>query len=267
MDKETEVFSSIIDFELETSEKRLKDMDLLSKLKLLPHNLKEKCPLIYNIVEVLLIGRSDGTEGRVKSAVHALFILLSLRSQKLQNSFKLMFTALCVSYGAGDKFTTLLNHTDLTVSWRKFVGYLDKRLSVNKLGDLSKVKDCLPIVLLTDSINMYRGKKKHLRLLKHLGPTMWNFTGQAVIIPNISKCSVFFNDPEKTLKPQKDILSLEGNDIFVDKEPAKEALWNKAVDKYLLQLLDDALNNSPSTGEKPLNEMTEEDVTERVRLL
>ena len=255
----------LVDFEPESPEKRLKDLDLQSKLRELPQNLQEECPLIYNIIEALLISKSDGIahEGmRVRSAVHALAILLCLRSQRIQNSFKLMFTAVCVSYGAGEKFITMLNHLGPTFAWRTFVQYLDKRLKAKKIGIFDKLSDCLPIILLMDNINMYRGKKKHLRLFKNLGPTMWNFTGEAVIVPDITKTKQFLNYPQKCLKPQKDVLSMEGTDLFIDKEPAKDNLWQKAVDQYILELLNDALNMTPAEENKPLNKMDEKEVTE-----
>lgn len=36
---------------------------------------------------------------RVKSAVHAIAILVSLKNKKIKNDFKLMFTFLCISFG------------------------------------------------------------------------------------------------------------------------------------------------------------------------
>ena len=33
---------------------------------------------------------------------------------------------------------------------------------------------------------MYRGKKRHDCLLKDIGPKMWNFTGRAAVIPDLS---------------------------------------------------------------------------------
>ena len=47
--------------------------------------------------------------------------------------------------------------------------------------DLKQRPMDLPVILMFDNINMYRGKHKHLRLFKYLGPTMWNLTGKAVI--------------------------------------------------------------------------------------
>ena len=170
--------------------------------------MSKSCPLPCNIVEVLLLTKADGSihEGvHVKSAFHALSILVGLQSQSLHNNFKLMFAALCVSYGAGNRFITTLNHLRFTISWKAFMSFLDCHLNAKKLLCSQKIGDTLPIILLMDNINMYRVKKKHLRLLKYHGPTMWNFTGRALIIPNMSNLNHLLSQPEKCLNSQKDV--------------------------------------------------------------
>ena len=59
------------------------------------------------------------------SVVHALAILISLKSQKIPNDFKLMFTCLCISFGAGSRFIGMLNHVGLTVSWLTAMNFFD----------------------------------------------------------------------------------------------------------------------------------------------
>ena len=39
-----------------------------------------------------------------------------------------------------------------------------------------KCPETTPVILLMDNVNIYRGRKRHLRLFKSLGPKMWNFT-------------------------------------------------------------------------------------------
>ena len=131
LNQEIVTFTSILDFELENTEKDIKYDALHIKLKNLPEDVKENCPLIFNIVEALLLTKEDQSaqsEKWVRSAMHALTLLLSLRNQKMQNNFRLMFTMLCVSYGAGDRFITMLNHMGLSISWKKFIQFLDTRL-------------------------------------------------------------------------------------------------------------------------------------------
>ena len=131
------------------------------------------------MLDAILLIKNDRrkvSETRVKSAVHALAILVSLKSQKICNDFKLMFTLLCISFGAGCRFIGMLNHVGLTVSWQTVMKYFEKQ--EKKLEENIKLitPANVPLILLMDNINMYRGKKKHLYLFKSMGPTMWNFT-------------------------------------------------------------------------------------------
>ena len=82
-----------------------------------------------------------------------------------------MFTALCVSYGAGDRFITTLNHRGCTISGKAFLSFLDWCLNAKKHLYSQKIGDTLPIILLMDNIDMYRGKKKHLHLLNKVAWT------------------------------------------------------------------------------------------------
>ena len=263
LNEEIERFTKLLDCDLENVDKSLKDVDTVSKLKLLPEEMSKSCPLLYSIVEVLLLTKADGSihEGvHVKSAFHALSILVGLRSQLLHNNFKLMFTALCVLYGAGDRFITTLNHLGFTISWKAFMSFLDCCLNA-KLLSSQKIGDTLPIILLMDNINMYKGKKKHLGLLKYHGPTMWNFTGRALIIPSMSNLNHLLSQPEKCLNSQKDVLTLDGKYVFIESELEKVALWQRITDRFLLQLLDDGLNNVPPSTGKALEKMNEQECT------
>lgn len=119
---------------------------------------------------------------RVKSAVHAIAILVSLRSQKIRNDFKTMFTCLCISFGAGCRFIGMLNHLGLTVSWQRAMQLFDDKMK-KQAKDLTEVTpEDIPVMLLMDNINIYRGRRKHLRLFQPKGSNMWNFTAQAVLI-------------------------------------------------------------------------------------
>lgn len=55
--------------------------------------------------------------------------------------------------------------------------YLDQRLIGFQTIIDSKFSQSFPVILLMDNINMYRGRKRHYRLFKDVGPKMWNFTG------------------------------------------------------------------------------------------
>ena len=107
-----------------------------------------------------------------------------------------------------------------------------------------------------DNINMYRGKHKHLRLFKYIGPTMWNFTGQAVLIPSVEGLEDILQDKNASLRPQKSVLQLDPNAIFIQSDQGKADVFGQAVDAFLLESLDDALNKIPP-GSKKIKDMTE----------
>ncbi len=194
---------------------------------------------------------------RVKDAAHALAILASLRSQKLSNDFKLMFTILCVSYGAGERFIHMLNHVGLTTSWKCFLNFLDKSWKFKKQRVSQEVKDLkTPLILLMDNVNMYRGKRRHIRLFNRTGPTMWNFTVRGKLIPDCSSVKEMMKVDDMCKQPQQDVLKMKGEDLFIEAYKEKQILWQKATDNYLLELLDNGLNKCP-TSKKPLFDMNE----------
>ena len=151
---EVEKFKEMFNLGLTTSTEIEIDGSLFSNLST---KLTEQCPLLFEIIESLLLVSSDGhtqTGRRVHSASHAMAILCSLSSQKLTNDFKILFTLLCISYGAGMRFVELLNHVGLTVSWKKVMQVLDQRMIKMK----EKIKKLTPtdiaIILLMDNINI-----------------------------------------------------------------------------------------------------------------
>jgi hypothetical protein len=65
------------------------------------------------------------------------------------------------------------------------MGYLDKRLEKSQHLIDEKFPTQAPVIMLIDNINMYRGRRRHERLVRLLGPKMWNFTVRAALLPNI----------------------------------------------------------------------------------
>ena len=206
-------------------------------------------PLLYDIVEHIFLTKSAGSvhEGiRVNSVSHATAILMSLRSQKITNDFKILFTYMCISFGAGMRFVNMLNHVGFTVSWKNAMDTFDDRML--KMND--NVKRLTPrdvrIMLLMDNINKYRGKKRHLRLFKDMAPTMWNFTGRALAIPHITEeISNLLKKPEYMLQPQKDVLKLCPEDILYSKERDGGIVFEKATDNYILSTMNSIYNEIP----------------------
>ena len=137
--KEMDTFISFLNIGLETQD--LSEVDLSGVFSTLPVNTREQCPLLFNVLDTLVLHKTDGrevSEMRVRSAVHSLAILVSLKSQKIQNDFKILFTCLCISFGAGMRFIGMLNHLGLTVSWEKAMTFFDGRKAKNKKKFLNK---------------------------------------------------------------------------------------------------------------------------------
>lgn len=90
------------------------------------------------------------------------------------------------------RFITMLNHLGLTVSWENAVKFFDRCKA-------KKGETCY----------------QHLRLFKYTGPTMWNFTGEAVLIPSVEGLKDILQDKNASLRPQKSVLQLDPNEIFI----------------------------------------------------
>ena len=72
------------------------------------------------------------------------------------------------------------------------MGYLDKRLEKSHQLIDEKFRNNMPVIMLIDNVNMYRGKRRHERLVRMLGPKMWNFTVRAALVPNLQDIETFF---------------------------------------------------------------------------
>ena len=101
---------------------------------------------------------------------------------------------------------------------------------IKKLTPLEK-----PVILMFDNVNMYRGKHKHLRLFKSAGPVMWNFTVQAVLVPDITDLEEIFHDDSACLSPQKSILEMDPNEIFIEADQEKRELFQQVTDMFLFR--------------------------------
>ena len=65
----------------------------------LPVNTREQCPLLFKVLDTLVLHKTDErkvSEMRVRSAVLSLSILLSLKSQKIQNDFNILLTCVYI---------------------------------------------------------------------------------------------------------------------------------------------------------------------------
>ena len=72
-----------------------------------------------------------------------------------------------------------------------------------------------PVILLMDNINMYRGRHRHDRLVKSLGPKMWNFTGRGALVPNLEGIEDLFQTEETCSQPQRPVKELIAEDVLL----------------------------------------------------
>ena len=255
LNEEVEKFIQYLNKDVETRN------DFSTVMPELTSSVEENCPLLYSILRTILMQKdaSSVSKMRIKSAVHAIAILVSLRSQKIKNNFKVMFTFLCICFGAGCRFIGMLNHVGLTVSWQKAMQVFDDRAKMQK-DDLAKITPGdIPLILLIDNINIYRGKRKHLRVVRPEGSTMWNFTAQAMLIPELDGVRDLFLDEQSCLAPQGVVTEMQADELFVESHPEKSQIFETSIDRYLIGLLDDALNKVPFTLSH-LKSMSEEEL-------
>ena len=153
----------------------------------------------------------------------------------------------------------MLNHLGLTVSWEKAMKFFDNRKMKQDKDVASLTPADIPVILMIDNINIYRGKQKYLRLLKSHGPKMWNFTAQAVLIPNTEDINEVLKDKESSLCPQGSAAKMKPEDIFLESDEEKLSIFSKAVDQNLLDILDISLNKVMLTA-KEVKEMDEKQI-------
>ncbi|XP_028412483.1 uncharacterized protein LOC114535317 [Dendronephthya gigantea] len=218
---------------------------------------KEKCPLIYSMVQSLVISNPASRNllktntHKMVCGVHMLGIISNIRNQRTRNCFPLIFGLLCVTFGAGKQFIDMLQSIGLSLHWNTIISFMDKRLAQFQ----SLIEECAPIskpiILLIDNINMYHGNRTHHRLFKVLGPKMWNFTVRGLAIPDLTTIEHLFNEKETAEEQQKDKVTAWDTFIETNKEHLK--LWNEVQDNFLLKLLNTSLNCIPSSEKDFVN--------------
>ena len=90
-----------------------------------------------------------------------------------------------------------------------------------------------PVMYLMDNINIYRGRRTHLRVYQTVLSNQWNLTGHAILRPQIdSALKEMLKKP--SFHPQKDPLKIEDpTEIFAEDDPQ----WKSYVDSYLKNIL------------------------------
>ena len=131
------------------------------------------------------------------------------------------------------QFVDMLNHTGFTVSWKKAMQVLYDRMIKMKENIKKLTPTDIAIKLLMDNINIYKGKRKHLRIFKELTASMWNFTGRAVVTPFLTeKVEEQLQNRHDSCKSQKDVLKIDASDIL-----SNEKSEDVVFEKYRLLLI------------------------------
>ena len=156
-------------------------------------NVSDSFLLIMEILEILVLPSTSNknniitNEYKVKGASLALAILMNLRNYHLKNDVLLLFLLFSISFGAGMRFINMLHTaTGVCQHWDTTINFFDKQLKTLDSQVKKLFPNEVPMVLLKDNINLYRGIKRHHRLSEKAGQKMWNFTGYGAILQNIS---------------------------------------------------------------------------------
>ena len=97
------------------------------------------------------------------------------------------------------------------------MGYLDKRLEMSQQLINETFHTDMPVIMLIDNVNMYRGRRRHDRLVRMLGPKMWNFTFRGLFIPDLLTIEHLFKQKE-TAEEAQSSGKITAWDTFIGKQ-------------------------------------------------
>ena len=84
---------------------------------------KEKCPLIHEVLEALVVSNPvqrnvlKTNSHKMLCGLQTLAFIVNIRNSKARNCFPMMFGLLCISYGAGKQFIDMLQSMGLFIHW------------------------------------------------------------------------------------------------------------------------------------------------------
>ena len=84
---------------------------------------QERCPLIHEVIETLVISNQQErnvyktNSHKILCGLQSLAFMVNIRNSKARNSFPLLFGLLCVSYCASKQFTDMLQSMGLSIHW------------------------------------------------------------------------------------------------------------------------------------------------------
>ena len=59
---------------------------------------------------------------------------------------------------------------------------------------------------------------------------MWNFTAQALLIPNVDEMDDILKDEKSCLSPQSETVKIKADDIFLESDEKNHEIFTAAVD-------------------------------------
>ena len=121
-----------------------------------------------------------------------------------------------VSFGAGCRMVNMLNKIGLTIHWDTLMNFLDKKLEKKIDYVTSITPQKLPLLLLMDNVNIYRGNKRHHRLFNTYGENMWNFTARGLLILSLDNIEDLFAMKETATQSQSDVTEYKYDNISIE---------------------------------------------------
>lgn len=84
---------------------------------------QERCPLIHEVIEALVISNQQEcnvyktNSHKMLCGLQTLAFMGNIRNSNARNCFSLIFGLLCISYGAGKQFIDMLQSMGLSLHW------------------------------------------------------------------------------------------------------------------------------------------------------
>jgi hypothetical protein len=253
--EEFEKLASIVNLGIRSGD-NVADIELSGLLfENLKDNFEKNCPLLTELLHDLF-PYNEKSDKKEKGAIHALSLLASLRNKQCRNDITLIFSLMLVSFGAGCRMINMLNKVGITLHWDTLMNFLDKQMEKKIDHVKSLTPPEIPLLLLMDNINIYRGNKRHHRLFKVYGQNMWNFTVRGLFIPQTDEINHLFTCRETACQSQHDVTKFTYADLTINNNKEHLRIWEDQVDNYLTQLLKDGLSFKTNA---PFRDMSESD--------
>ena len=93
---------------------------------------------------------------------------------------------------------------------------------------------------------------------------MWNFTAQALLIPNVDGMDDILKMKKLVFRHKVKQVNIKAEDIFLESDENRNELFTSAVDRYLLDIINCAIKIPCSA--KQLKEMSEQQLNNKIKV-